>query len=48
MDTSKVAAKIVLATERPGAVPMGTDVWLEPIGVMCSHMRFQVERPGEG
>ncbi len=48
MDASKVAAKIVLATERPGAVPMGTDVWLEPVGVMGSHVRFQVERPGEG
>jgi hypothetical protein len=48
MDASKVAAKIVLATERPGTVPMGTDVWLEPIGIMGSHVRFQVERPGKG
>jgi len=47
MDASKVTAKIVLATERPGAVSMGTDVWLESIGIMCSHVRFQVERPGE-
>lgn len=48
MDTGKVTAKIVLATERPGTVHMGANVWFEPIGVMCSHMRFQIECPGKG
>lgn len=48
MDAGKVTTKIMLATKRSGTVRVWANMWLKPIRIMRSHVRFQIERPGKG
>jgi hypothetical protein len=47
MNADKVAPKIMLAAERTAAGAVGTDVRLEPVGVVCGHVCFEIVRSGE-
>jgi hypothetical protein len=42
MNADEMTTKIMLATERTTTRALGADMGLEPVGIMGTHMRFQV------
>lgn len=48
MDRDDVTTEIVLPGEGTATRAVGTDVWLETVGIMSGHVSFEVVGPGKG